>query len=66
MPGSGTFRLLRDLDRPGRFMSFADWESFDAQRAWRQHPQFAERIARAQAHCEDFESTTYEVVTQVS
>jgi heme-degrading monooxygenase HmoA len=66
MPGSGTFRLLRDLDRPGRFMSFADWESFDAQQAWRQHPEFAKQIARAQAHCEDFHSKTYEVVAEVS
>jgi len=66
MPGSGTFRLLRDLERPGRFMSFAPWESFDAQEAWRQRPEFAERIGRARAHCEDFQTATYELVAEVS
>jgi heme-degrading monooxygenase HmoA len=66
MPGSGTFRLLRDTEQPGRFLSFAPWESFDAQQAWRQHPEFAERIGRATAHCDDFQSTTYELAADVS
>jgi heme-degrading monooxygenase HmoA len=64
MPGSETFRLLGDVQQPGRFMSLALWESFDAQQAWRQHPEFAERIGRA--HCDDFQSTTYELVAEVS
>jgi heme-degrading monooxygenase HmoA len=34
-PGSGTFRLVRDVEHSSRFMSFAPWESFGAQRAWR-------------------------------
>jgi hypothetical protein len=29
MPGSGTFRLVRDLDDPSRYLSFAPWESFE-------------------------------------
>lgn len=66
MPGSGTFRLLRDPERPGRFMSFAPWESFDAQEAWRQRPEFAERFGRARAHCDDVRTTTYELVAEVS
>jgi len=65
MPGSGTFRLVRDLDTPGRYMSFAPWESFDAQRAWKELPEFRERIGRVRAHCEDFQPTTHELVTTV-
>jgi heme-degrading monooxygenase HmoA len=65
IPGSGIFRLVRDSEQPARFMSFAPWESVDAQRAWRQHPEFEERIDRARSHCEDFQSTTYELVADV-
>jgi heme-degrading monooxygenase HmoA len=66
MPGSGEFRLVRDLDQPGRYSSFAPWESFDAQQAWKEHPEFRERIMRVRGHCEDFQPSTYELVTQVA
>ena len=65
-PGPGTFRLVRDLDQPGRFLSFAPWESAEAQTAWRQHPEFPERLGRVRAHCDEFHSSTYELVTVVS
>lgn len=66
MPGSGTFRLLRDHERPGRFMSLAPWESFDAQEAWIQRPEFAERFGRVRAHCDDIQTTAYELVAEIS
>jgi heme-degrading monooxygenase HmoA len=65
MPGSGTFRLVRDLDVPGRYMSFAPWESFDTQQAWKELPEFRERIGRVRAHCEEFQPSTHELVTTV-
>jgi heme-degrading monooxygenase HmoA len=65
MPGSGTFRLVRDVERPERFMSFAPWESFEAQHDWKQQPDFSERIAAVRAHCEDFHPFTHELVTTV-
>src|SRR5439155_19112737 len=43
MPGSGTFRLVRDLDHPSNYMSFAPWESLEAQSAWKELP----RVPRA-------------------
>jgi len=66
MPGSGVFRLVRDLDQPQRYMSFAPWESFDAQQAWKAGPEFPERIGRVRQHCESFEPFTLELVTAVS
>jgi heme-degrading monooxygenase HmoA len=66
MPGSGTFLLVRDLDRSQHFMSFAPWESFEAQQAWKRQPEFVERINRVRARCEDFHPSTYELVTDVS
>jgi heme-degrading monooxygenase HmoA len=64
MPGSGDFRLLRDAHQGDRFMSFAVWESFEAQEAWRQSPEFAERLKVARSHCADFHTYTYELVAE--
>lgn len=63
--GSATFRLVRDLDRPRTYMSFAPWDGFDAQHAWKEAPEFRERIMRVRRHCEDFQPSTYELVTQI-
>jgi heme-degrading monooxygenase HmoA len=38
LPGSQTFRLVRDLDRPNVYVSFAPWVDFETQRAWKQDP----------------------------
>jgi heme-degrading monooxygenase HmoA len=65
MPGSGTFRLVRDLDHPSTYMSFAPWESFEAERDWKSLPEFPERIGRVRRHCEDFQPSTHELVTEV-
>jgi heme-degrading monooxygenase HmoA len=66
MPGSGTFRLVRDLDHPSHYMSFAPWESFEVQNAWKELPEFGERIMRVRSHCEDFQASTLELVTEVA
>jgi heme-degrading monooxygenase HmoA len=63
--GSGTFRLVRDLEQPNKYLSFAPWESFEAQQAWKEEPEFRERIGRVRGHCEDFRPATHELVTQV-
>ncbi|HEY1512998.1 MAG TPA: antibiotic biosynthesis monooxygenase [Gaiellaceae bacterium] len=63
--GSGTFRLVRDHDRPERYMSFADWESYDAQKAWKSEPEFPDRIGRVRGHCTDFQPSVFELVTRI-
>ena len=63
--GSGAFRLVRDVEQPSHYMSFAPWESFDAQNAWKQEPGFRERIMRVRSHCEDFQPSVLELVTTV-
>jgi heme-degrading monooxygenase HmoA len=65
MPGCGTLRLVRDVDQPSRFMSFAPWESFEAQHAWKEDPEFRERIMRVRRHTDDFTPSVFELVTQV-
>jgi heme-degrading monooxygenase HmoA len=64
--GSGTFRLVREVDRPNVFMSFAPWESFDAQQAWKDEAEFRERIMRVRSHCDDFQPSVLELVTAVN
>ena len=64
-PGSGTFRLVRDVDDPSRFMSFAPWESFDAQRDWKQNAEWRERMGRVQQHVAGFTPSVWELVTHV-
>lgn len=65
MAGSGTFRLVRDVDQPERYMSFADWENFDVQKAWKSMPEFPERIGRVRSHCTDFQPSVWELVTRI-
>ena len=65
MPGSGTFRLIKDLEQPNSYLSFASWESFEAQQAWKDSPEFKERIMRVRQHVEDFTPSVFEHVTAV-
>ena len=46
-------------------MSLAPWESFEHQSAWKDLPEFRERIGQVRSHCEDFQPSTYELVTTV-
>ncbi len=66
MPGSGTFRLVRDMDKPTNYVSFASWENFETLSAWREAPEFSERLGRVRSHTEDFQPATYQLVTEVA
>ena len=63
MPGAGSFHLLRDVEQPGRFMSFGDWESLDASRPGRSRKEFAARMRRVREHA-DLTPSTYELVSE--
>ena len=62
---SRTFGLVRDLDNPAHYMSFAPWDGFESQAARRALDEFPERIGRVRAHCSEFTPFTFELVTQV-
>lgn len=64
-PGSGTFRLARDIENDSRFMSFAAWASFDDQLAWRETDEFAAHMERIQQYVERFRPATYELIAEV-
>ena len=65
MPGCGTLRLVRDVDQPSRYMSFAPWESFEMQRAWKELDEFPERIMAVRQHTTEFTPSTLELVLSV-
>lgn len=64
-PGSGTFRLVRDVEDPDSHPSFAPWESFEAQRDWKATEEFSVQMRRVREHLVSFEPSTYEPVAEV-
>jgi heme-degrading monooxygenase HmoA len=59
---TGSAKLFRDLDEPGRFISVGPWESLDVVRRWRSSPGFHERIGRLSEILDHFEPRTLELV----
>lgn len=67
MPGAaGEAVLVRDLRDSDRFVSFLPWESLEAIKAWKGHPEFKERMGRVQQHVDKFAPTETEVVARVT
>ena len=64
LPGAGRATLSRDLRDPARFVSFIEWESWDATRAWKDHPEFKSRMSKVQAHIDKFAPTEIELVAE--
>jgi heme-degrading monooxygenase HmoA len=64
MPGAGTARLTEDMSEPGRYLSFAPWESAEAMQAWKSDPAFKENIGKVQAHVAEFTPSEWELVAQ--
>ena len=62
MPGAGRLYLGRDLGEPQRFVSFGDWDSIDEVRAWKQSPEFKERMAQVLQHVDEFHPTELRLV----
>ena len=65
LPGAGAAVLGRDERDPGRFVSFAAWESIDAVRGWKDSPEFKLRMGRVQEHVDKFAPTELGVVLQI-
>jgi heme-degrading monooxygenase HmoA len=59
---AGPASLPRDLRDEGRSVSFVEWDSLDAIRGWKTHPEFMERMIRVQEFVDTFAPTELEVV----
>jgi heme-degrading monooxygenase HmoA len=64
LPGAGRFHLVRDVEQADRYMSFGNWESLEAQQAWKETDEFATRMRRVRQHA-DLTPSTWEVVSEV-
>lgn len=65
LSGAQTFRLACDNADPQRYVSFAPWSDADAAHAWKQTPEFRQRIAQVLQYVEDFQPTELSVVAMV-
>ena len=66
LPGI-VFRLLRDAESPRRFTSNAGpWRSLEQITAMRSSPEFQASMASIAEHLDSYESSTWELVAEVS
>jgi heme-degrading monooxygenase HmoA len=56
-PGADSFLLIRDSTDPRHFMSFGAWEDADLVSAWRDRPEFQQRLGACRELCDDFKPT---------
>lgn len=57
--------LLRDRERPTRFISFGRWQSVEEVERWRSSPAFREVVREMGAVLDDFEPGTFDVVVKI-
>lgn len=64
-PGAEEFLLIRENEDPRHFISFGAWEDAGNVAAWRDRPEFQERLAACRALCEDFKGTDFTLAAVV-
>lgn len=57
--------LLRDRERPNRFVSFGPWRSVEQVEAWRASPAFRETVRELQEVLDDFQPGTFDLSRQI-
>ncbi len=57
--------LIRAASDPRRFTSFGAWEDMASVTAWRDRPEFQERLAACRALCDEFQPTDSSLVAAV-
>ena len=65
-PGVDVLRLVRDVNEPAKFISFANWEGIEPIHAWKATSEFKERIGRVKQHTDDFTAAEAEVVVRIN
>lgn len=58
---AGLARLIKNIERPNRLVSFGDWESLESIQVWRGAPEFAAFPAKARGLCDDIQTGTFKV-----
>lgn len=63
--GANEFFLIQQADDPQHFLSFGKWDDQTAVDAWRQSPDFVERLGRCRELCDEFTAHDFEPVAHV-
>ena len=63
--GSARAWLLRDRERPNRFLSLGQWPSDEVIAEWRADPGFRDRIGRLRGLLDSFEPATLDPVAAI-
>ena len=63
IPSAASGTLLRDHERPNRFVSFGPWASLGDIEAWRANPGFGDRVSGMRPLLEEFSPMTLDDVT---
>lgn len=64
-PGLESATLIRSLDDPQRFVSFAVWSSADARDGWKASDGFRKRFMACRELCDDFIGGDYDEAVAV-
>lgn len=65
-PGAGRAVLAHDVREEGRFVSFIEWNSMDAMKAWKASDEFKPRMGAVQQHIDKFSPTEIELVAEAA
>jgi heme-degrading monooxygenase HmoA len=63
--GANEFFLIQQDDAPQHFISFGNWDDQSSVDAWRQSPEFAERLERCRELCDSFQANDFQPVAYV-
>ena len=63
--GFGGATLIRDQEDPKHFISFAPWDSPEAQAGWRALPGFVEKFGACRELCEEVRGAPYVRVASI-
>jgi hypothetical protein len=55
--------LIQDRSNPRHFISFGGWKDPATVDAWRGHPEFADRMGRCRALCDEFAAGDYSLAS---
>src|SRR5919202_1488238 len=65
-PGAGEgARMVKDVEKPSRFITFGTWEDAQSLQAWRQTSEFIEFFRKARELCEEIQPNTLRTVAHV-
>lgn len=64
--GAREFTLIQDTSDPRHFISFGVWDRGEAVKEWRSGPEFAQRMGRCRALCDDFVAADYVLAALVA